>query len=368
MFRHEDIMYRIHFSNQGFICILLMLLFVGIPLHIFQSTGGTVNGELSENLPPVANPHLDPIKHPISNSVKVLEQVYFVGIDSYDPDPYDNITYNWDFGDGSTSYQVSPTHIYRQIGEYQVTLTVNDSLLSDSQTIFIIVISEGEHIPIPIIILDAQPDETGTYHANTSESILFDASGSFDPDGFPLNYEWDFGDGTKSLQSTPTHQYKDPGVFTVSLYVTDEDSLQNYDSVTVIIGSGKSSGSNDNNPDEAISGTAYLLIALAVVSVIIIVILWLYLRRVRKRIGLPSTIQTDQMVTPSKPKMTPGMPEFGRPEIRSQEKASRRTRLDQLNKNEVKIKQLMLRRKLQEERKKVDEDMKKELEELGIKM
>jgi PKD repeat protein len=368
MFNHDDIMDRIHFSNQGFICILTILLVVGIPLYFFQSTDSVVMAELSENLAPVANPHLDTIKHPISNSVKVLEQVYFVGIDSYDPNPADNITYHWDFGDGSTSSQVSPTHIYRQIGEYHVTLTVSDSNLSDSQTIVIIVISEGEHIPIPIIILDAQNDEAGNYHANISEPILFDASGSYDPDGFLLNYEWDFGDGVKSHQGIPTHKYKESGIYTVSLYVTDEDLLPNYDSVTIIIGTGKTSDSNDNNPDEAISGTAYLLIALAVVAVLVIVILWLYLRRVRKRMGLPSTTQPDQMVTLSKPKTTPAMPEFGRPEVRSQEKTSRRARLDQLSKNEVKIKQLMLRRKLQEERKKVDDDMRKELEELGIKM
>jgi PKD repeat protein len=47
--------------------------------------------------------------------------------------------YSWDFGDGETSTEASPTHIYNEIGEYQVTLTATKggqtSTFSDKVTI-----------------------------------------------------------------------------------------------------------------------------------------------------------------------------------------------------------------------------------------
>ena len=34
--------------------------------------------------------------------------------------------YNWDFGDGETSTEVTPSHVYNYPGRYTVTLTVYD--------------------------------------------------------------------------------------------------------------------------------------------------------------------------------------------------------------------------------------------------
>ena len=46
-----------------------------------------------------------------------------------------NITnYLWNFGDGSTSTQENPTHTYQYVGNYTVTLTVEDSRMSDTFT------------------------------------------------------------------------------------------------------------------------------------------------------------------------------------------------------------------------------------------
>ena len=59
----------------------------------------------------------------------------------------------------------------------------------------------------------------------SGEKIYFNASASYDADGFIQNYTWDFGDGTSGWGKTPTHQF-DVGeflskTFTVSLTVTD---------------------------------------------------------------------------------------------------------------------------------------------------
>ena len=46
-----------------------------------------------------------------------------------------SLTYAWDFGDGTTSTDVNPTHVYATAGTYQVTLTVfREEGCEDSQT------------------------------------------------------------------------------------------------------------------------------------------------------------------------------------------------------------------------------------------
>lgn len=46
---------------------------------------------------------------------------------------------------------------------------------------------------------------------------------SHDPVGDIVNWSWDFGDGNTSFAQNPTHQYTLPGMYTVSLMVTDND-------------------------------------------------------------------------------------------------------------------------------------------------
>ena len=54
--------------------------------------------------------------------------VKFVGSNSYDPDPYGIVTnYLWDFGDGTNSTLVNPTHVYTTAGTYTATLIVTDN-------------------------------------------------------------------------------------------------------------------------------------------------------------------------------------------------------------------------------------------------
>jgi len=66
-------------------------------------------------------------------------------------------------------------------------------------------------------------------------SVDFSSSGSIDPDGGPLQYLWNFGDGTTSTQANPKHIYSGTGIlsFTVTLTVTDRTSLSNSKSLLI---------------------------------------------------------------------------------------------------------------------------------------
>jgi PKD repeat protein len=51
--------------------------------------------------------------------------------------------------------------------------------------------------------------------------VQFSSAGSSDPDGNPLTFQWDFGDGTTSSSANPVKTYATRGVYTVRLTVSD---------------------------------------------------------------------------------------------------------------------------------------------------
>jgi len=64
-------------------------------------------------------------------------------------------------------------------------------------------------------------DPGGPYTGSTNVAIAFDGSLSSDPDGDPLTYMWDFGDGTTGTGIAPTHAYSTAACYTVTLTVND---------------------------------------------------------------------------------------------------------------------------------------------------
>jgi PKD repeat protein len=64
-------------------------------------------------------------------------------------------------------------------------------------------------------------DPNGPYSEYEGVEVCFDGTGSSDPDGDQLTYDWDFGDGNTGSGPTPCHTYADNGTYPVCLTVTD---------------------------------------------------------------------------------------------------------------------------------------------------
>ena len=71
----------------------------------------------------------------------------------------------------------------------------------------------------------------------TPLTVNFTGNGSSDPDGDPISYSWNFGDGGTSTAASPSHTFVTNGTFTVTLTVRDPSLAT--DTATIIIHAGK---------------------------------------------------------------------------------------------------------------------------------
>jgi putative cell wall-binding protein len=82
----------------------------------------------------------------------------------------------------------------------------------------------------PTAVIDAAP-VTGV----APLTVSLDGSGSSDPDGSIVAYEWDLGDGATSAAAGLEHTYDEPGAYVVELVVTDDDGASGAASVNVVV-------------------------------------------------------------------------------------------------------------------------------------
>ena len=122
--------------------------------------------------------------------------------------------WSWDFGDGSTSNEQDPTHLYTQVGSYTVSLTVTNRW-NDQDT---------ETKVNYIVVSDANPTADFSIDPLTGIEPLpikcSDLSDSYD--GI-VSWLWDFGDGSTSDEQNPTHEYAQDGLYNISLTVLEYD-------------------------------------------------------------------------------------------------------------------------------------------------
>ncbi|MFT5821266.1 MAG: gliding motility-associated-like protein [Crocinitomix sp.] len=131
-------------------------------------------------------------------------------------------TWFWDFGDGATSTLQNPIHNYTSGGTFTVTLTTTDTIFGCSDDATAVV-----EVSLPIAEIGGPTSEFGC----APHSVDFVNSSTNLGPGTITDYLWDFGDGTTSIEETPSYVYDSPGIFTVSLTVTNDLGCSNTDEI-----------------------------------------------------------------------------------------------------------------------------------------
>ena len=83
----------------------------------------------------------------------------------------------------------------------------------------------------PVVSASANPTS-----GSTPLNVAFSSSGSSDPEGQPLTYSWNFGDGGTSTAANPSHTYASPGTYQARLTVSD--GVNNSTSTPIAISAG----------------------------------------------------------------------------------------------------------------------------------
>ncbi len=133
------------------------------------------------------------------------------------------ISYQWDFGDGTSSNEENPQHFYAQAGSYQVSLFVEDT-------------NHCAHDTSHLITVYDQPNAAFNYSTNNCDTLFFfDASSGLQD---IIYWHWDFGDPVSgafniSTQQNPWHIFTSQGYFDVTLIATSSSGCSDTSMQTV---------------------------------------------------------------------------------------------------------------------------------------
>ncbi len=119
------------------------------------------------------------------------------------------VSRQWDFGDGGTSTDQNPVHIFTQVGTHPVTLRVDGEVWSLTST-------------QSVEVWDAVPPAPGFHYSPAAPAVgqtvyFFDTTA-----GYATGWAWDFGDGGTSTEPNPSHAFAGTGLFTVTLTATNQ--------------------------------------------------------------------------------------------------------------------------------------------------
>jgi PKD repeat protein len=132
-----------------------------------------------------------------------------------------NVTYAWDFGDGTSGIGVVDTHTYLAVGSYTAVVTATNSLGTAGASTIVTVTD------VPIAGLHAandSPTELGDMTTLTATLLT----------GTNVTFEWDFGDGTTGAGAVDTHTYPALGVYTAIVTATNGTSSESASTVVTI--------------------------------------------------------------------------------------------------------------------------------------
>lgn len=121
----------------------------------------------------------------------------------------------WDFGDGQTSSETHPTHVFAQHGPLTVRLEVTDTLGRVSNATADVLVKA-----VPRVVA------TGPASVLSLVEAEFDASASFDPDGGVAAWRFRTSDGIDTgftPSSTLVHAFSRPGLQNVTVTAEDDE-------------------------------------------------------------------------------------------------------------------------------------------------
>ncbi len=128
-------------------------------------------------------------------------------------------SWNWNFGDGTTSTQQNPVHTYASDGTYNVQLVVTTSLGCVDTVVIPVTV-----YPLPAVQFSAGNACLGTAITFNNNTV---PSGS--------SYTWNFGNGQTSGATNPVITYSDTGTYIVTLTATSPFGCVNTFSASVTV-------------------------------------------------------------------------------------------------------------------------------------
>ena len=149
------------------------------------------------------------------------EDITFSASESYDMEGAIK-SFNW-YIDDKTFTGSKINYAFSSPGFYPVLLAVEDNQNADNSISYDTLLVKINSSPIPKINFPTQ---------NCNTFITFDASLSVDPDGDPLLFTWNFGDGSEDITGAiVSHDFSSAGIYPVKLTIDDDMNVNN--SITI---------------------------------------------------------------------------------------------------------------------------------------
>jgi len=176
-----------------------------------------------------------------SQNIYLGQMAYLNGAASSDPDGNAIVSYIWTFDStpvgsafaavGTTLTSVAPSFTPDLIGDYMLSLVVNDGALNSAAATVLITATQN-----------LAPIATASSDMVTGDvplAVSFDASSSYDPEGGLLTYSWNFADPTTGVNNVsalpnPLHTFNNAGTYIVLVDVMDDFGNVTQASVSIV--------------------------------------------------------------------------------------------------------------------------------------
>jgi PKD repeat protein len=153
----------------------------------------------------------------------------------------------WDFGDGITSTEQTPTHNYIATGIYNISLMLTNP--------------SGTSTRVQTSYITVVDSPVASFSSNvTSGSVPLSVGFTDSSTNSPTSWLWDFGDGNTSTNQNPNHTYSTVGTYNVSLNASNALGSNTSTSNAYITVSAVSTGNSESGSSSGSSSKSRLSI------------------------------------------------------------------------------------------------------------